>query len=106
MQADSLPYEPPENPDPGVHGYTNPQEKISKPNWRIHEKNNTLWSNGIYSMTKDDLLSAHQSMWYTIWAKLRRKSCDLLNNCRKNFPQSVTAILIQSLNTVVIHGTY
>ena len=32
LQADSLPYEPPENPDPDVHGYKNPQKNISKPN--------------------------------------------------------------------------
>ena len=55
---------------------------------------------------KHDLLSVHQSLWYTIWAKLRIKSHDLRNNCRKSFRQRVTSILIQSLNTVVIHRTY
>ena len=32
LQADSLLYEPPENPDPGGHGCKNPQKNISKPN--------------------------------------------------------------------------
>ena len=54
---------------------------------------------------KHDLVSVHQSLWYTIWAKLRIKSHDLRNNCRKSFWQRETSILIQSLNTVVIHET-
>ena len=54
---------------------------------------------------KHDLVSVHQSLGYTTWAKLRIKSHDLLNNCSKSFRQRVTLILIQSLSTVVIHGT-
>ena len=52
----------------------------------------------LFCACKHDLWSALQSLWYTIWAKLRIKSHDLLNNCRKSFWQRVTSILIQSLS--------